>query len=95
LFTDIAKLAGCGMDIANNNGKFVTTVQISLALRQEIKNKGMTINGALIEGWQAIKERQEGNILLKEMAENLEKYRAAWLRLKDRVEELEKAQSKS
>ena len=78
------------MDIANNTGKFVTTIQISLALRQEIKNRGMTINGALIEGWAAIKERQNGNEMLKEVQENLEKYRSAWLRLKERVEELEK-----
>jgi ADP-dependent phosphofructokinase/glucokinase len=78
------------MDIATDTAQFTTTVQIPRWLRQEIKNAGFTVRGALISGWDAIKERKEGNRELAEMQANMEKYRAAYLRLKDRVEQLEK-----
>jgi len=77
------------MDIANGNARFTTTVQIPMKLRQEIKAAGMTVNGALIAGWQSIQERKAGNSELADVRANMEKYRSAYLRLKDRVDELE------
>jgi len=77
------------MDIALDKARYTTTLQIPMQLRMEIKAAGMTINGALIAGWNAIKERKEKNIEVMEIRQNMEKYRSAYLRLKDRVDELE------
>lgn len=80
------------MDIATDSSKFVTTVQIPLRLRQEIKGAGMTVNGALIAGWAAIQERKHVNQEIADIRANMEKYRAAYLRMKDRVDALEAAE---
>lgn len=78
------------MDIATGNSRFTTTVQIPMKLREEIKAAGMTINGALIAGWAAMRDRKTENSEVSEVRANMEKYRSAWLRTNDRVRELEK-----
>ena len=77
------------MDIATGNSRFTTTVQIPMKLREEIKAAGMTINGALIAGWSALQDRKHVNQEIAEIRANMEKYRAAYLRMKDRVDALE------
>ena len=71
------------MDIATGRKDFTTTVTIPLSLRQEIKNKGMTVNGALMEGWRAIQERQNANQEIFELRENMNRYRNGFLKLRE------------
>jgi len=55
------------MDIKSGESRFTTTLQMPVWLRQEIKSKGMTVHGALLTGWQAIKERQSTNQEIAEL----------------------------
>lgn len=78
------------MDLPTGQARFTTTIQIPMWLRRDIKLAGFTINGAMIAGWEAIQKQKVENQEIKEVMINMEKYRSAYLRLKDRVEELEK-----
>jgi len=70
-------------------GRYVTTVQIPIQLREEIKAAGMTVNGALMAGWEAMQERKGANDEIRDLRANLNRYRDAWLKLQRRVNELE------
>lgn len=63
-------------------GKYVTTIQISQGLRYAIKSKGMSLSGALLQGWIAIEERKNWNEQMRAMRETMEKYRAEAIRLR-------------
>ena len=76
------------MDIATGQSGFTTTLQIPMALRQEIKARGMTIRGAMIEGWKALNERKHWNDELREVKANMDKYRAQMMRYQLRLKEL-------
>ncbi len=71
------------MDIATGRKDFITTVNIPLGLRQEIKNAGMTVNGALIAGWAAIKDAKHANQEIFELRENMNRYRNGFLKMRE------------
>jgi len=76
------------MDLATGQAIHTTTIQIPMALRVQIKEKGMTIPGALKEGWKALNERPSWNEELREVQANMDKYRAQMMRYQLRLKEL-------
>ncbi len=64
------------MDIATNTARYTTTLQIPVKLRQEIKESGMSIHGALVAGWAAIQERKHWNAEINRVEANMDKYRS-------------------
>lgn len=78
------------MDIATDKARFTTTLQIPMKLRQEIKEKGMTINGALVQGWAAMQERKHWNTEIEEVQKNLDKYRAKMMEYRMELHKLGK-----
>lgn len=61
-----------------------TTVDIPKWLKVQIKGKGMTIAGALAEGWIAIHERQEANQTISDLRREMEEYRLNMVKYRDR-----------
>lgn len=52
---------------------YQTTVHIPKYIREEIKNRGMTVSGAFLAGWTAIQDRVKYSIRIEELeAENRE-----------------------
>ena len=78
------------MDIQKDRARFTTTIQIPMELRQRIKAQGMTINGALIRGMEAIENEKQQNKEILFVTKSMENYRDGYRRLRARVEELEK-----
>jgi len=76
------------MDIATDTARFTTTIQIPMGLRQQIKNAGMTINGALIQGWAAMQERKTWNAEIARVEANLERYRTKMIEYRAELERL-------
>jgi hypothetical protein len=75
-----------------NRAMMVTTVHIPVWLRQEIKNQNLTVNGALIRGWNALKKREDIDDLIKdraEMKETIAKYQRAYVDAIQRIAALE------
>jgi len=72
------------MDIATDKARFTTTLQIPLKLRQDIKNAGMTINGALVQGWAAMQQQKEANQLISDIRQEKEEYRLNMVKYRDR-----------
>lgn len=69
------------MDIATNKAGYVTTIQMPLEMRQEIKNRGMTIQGALKAGMLAMDELKKANQEIAELKLNMDRYRRGYIRL--------------
>jgi len=69
-----------------DRAKMVTSIAVPVWLAQDIKANGMTYSGALVAGWNAIKERQEANqkianlnMELNDVRKNMQKYREAYM----------------
>lgn len=73
--------------------KYVTTVQIPMWMRREIKESGLTINGALIAGWQAIKERKNVNRDMEQLKLDFAAEKRANARLLGRIVKLTGSES--
>jgi len=61
--------------IENREGKFVTTVSVPMSVRQDIKNRGLTMEGCIIQGLKAIDEKLTWNSEKEERLRLLEDYR--------------------
>lgn len=75
-----------------NRAMMVTTVHIPVWLRQEIKMQNLTVNGALIRGWHALKKREEIDDLIRdraEMREVIAKYQRGYADAIQRIAKLE------
>lgn len=66
-----------------------TTIQISPAIRQAIRDRGMTVKGAFLEGWKAIEERQRWAAQLAEQNRYLDRAKQTIAELRQRVTKLE------
>jgi len=66
-----------------------TTIQISPAMRQSIKDRNMTVKGAFIEGWKAMEERQRYAAQNAETTRYLERAKQTIAELRQRVTKLE------
>ena len=66
-----------------------TTISISPAMRQAIKDRGMTVKGAFIEGWKAMEERQRYAAQNAETTRYLERAKQTIAELRQRVTKLE------
>jgi len=64
-----------------------------MSLRMEIKARGMTINGALIEGWKALEERKEWRTEIETRDRSLDRAKATIADLRQRVSKLEDGDS--
>lgn len=64
------------MDIYPKQGKMMTSVLIPIAVRRQIKERNMTIVGAIIEGLKAIDERKTWNSEKEARLKSLEEFKA-------------------
>lgn len=76
------------MDVQTNTARHTTTIQVPMWLAMEIKNEGMTYVGAMVAGWNAIKERKTHNSEYAALRANMDKYRDAYLRLLNEVNQM-------
>lgn len=77
-----------------NRAMMVTTVHIPVWLRQEIKLANLTVNGALIRGWNALKSREQVDDLIRtnqELKLELGTYQRGYANLMKRVQTLEES----
>lgn len=79
------------MDIALGQAKFVTTVQIPMKLRQEIKAAGYTMNGVITAGFNALMKENELRQDIRDLQANMDKYRSSYVRVRARLDQLEQA----
>ena len=66
----------------------ITTVVMTPEQGLWIKERGMTYSGAFREGLKALQERIEWNAERRDLTNNLEKYRRAWLETKRQLDAL-------
>jgi len=69
-----------------------TTVMIPIWLREEIRQKGYTLPGALVAGWAALQKRDNVDDLMRELREtrdNMERYRRGYIEVVNRLSVLE------
>jgi len=64
------------IESGNENAKMMTSVYISIALRKEIKRRGMTIEGAIVQGMKAMDERLTWNAEKEQRLHQLEAFKA-------------------
>ena len=73
------------MDIATNKAGYTTTLQMPLEMRQEIKRRGMTIQGALKAGMLAMDELKKANQEISDLKLNMDRYRRGYIRLSNEL----------